>query len=100
MKYRHLLLIATALALFHAFVLIRLSWFINIFPTYAGDDIRSMTHFSIATLAAWVVLEIAANRQNSRGLVCKCGYALHGIKCPECGEAIGADHRPAAPNPK
>ncbi len=96
MKYRHLLLIFTAVAIFHAYVLIRITWFINLYPTYGGDDIRSMTHFAIAMLAAWVVLEVTAKRQNSRGHICTCGYALRGIKCPECGEPIGADHRPAA----
>ena len=100
MKYRHLLLIATALALFHAYVLVRLSWYMSFSPVYGADDIRGMTHFSIATLAAWVVLEIAAHRQKSHGLICNCGYALRGIKCPECGEPIGADHRPGPPTQK
>lgn len=100
MKYRHMLLIATAVAMFYAYVLIRLSWIESLWPTYGGDDIRSMTHFAIATLAAWVVLEIAARREKSRRLVCDCGYDLHGIKCPECGEPIGADHRPASPTQK
>jgi len=100
MKYRHLLLIATALALLYAYVLLRLTWFSNLVPTYGGDEIRGVTHFAIATLAAWVVLEIVANREKSRGLICNCGYALRGIKCPECGEPIGADPRPAPPPQK
>jgi len=98
MKYRHLLLIATALALFYAYAMFRLPWY----PlwTFGEEDVRSPTHFAIATLAAWVVLEIAAHRQKSQGLLCNCGYALRGVKCPECGEPIGADHRPAPPAQK
>lgn len=114
MKYRHLLLITTVFTMFHAYVFIRTTWFIDMFATYGGDnfsdmtygrddirnDIRNLTHFAIATLAVWAVLEIAANRKNSRGLVCNCGCALRGIKCPECGEPIGADLRAAAPTQK
>ncbi|MDI1290020.1 MAG: hypothetical protein PSX37_08765 [bacterium] len=101
MKHRHLLLIVTALTLLYAYVIMRSAWFIdNFLPTYGADDIYGMTYFAIATLAAWVVLEVAANREKSRGLVCDCGYALRGIKCPECGEPIGADHRPAPPTQK
>lgn len=96
MKYRHLLLVVAVLALMYAFVFIRLNWVLNFYPTYGDSDIYSGSAVAIACIAAWVVLEVISLRSATRGLVCNCGYALRGVRCPECGEPIGADQRPAA----
>jgi flagellar biosynthesis protein FliR len=95
-KYRSLFLGAAAIALFYAYFLIRMDWFLNVSPTYGSTDVTSGTALAIACIAAWVVLEVVATRAKSRGVVCQCGYSLRGVRCPECGEPIGADRRPAA----
>lgn len=91
MRHRHWLLIVGAAALFYAFVLVRVNWFINLLPTYGSSDITMGVLLAIACLAAWAALEVTHARTQGHGLACRCGYSLRGMKCPECGQPLGTD---------
>lgn len=90
MKHRHWLLCAMAAPLLYAFVVIRVNMYLAALPTYGDTDIYAATYLAIALLAAWVVLEVAHQVRLGRSGVCDCGYALKGIKCPECGRDLGS----------
>jgi hypothetical protein len=90
MKHRHLLLVASALALFFSFVFMRLAIASTFYVHYGDTDIKAGVWLAIAFLAAWVVLEAVHFICVRRGGVCVCGYSLRGVKCPECGRDQGA----------
>ncbi len=91
MKHRHWLLIAAGVALFYAFVFLRLN--LTFYINYGDRDINAGVTLAVACLAAWVVLESVAFIWGGKGGACECGYSLRGVKCPECGKDQGEGRR-------
>ena len=91
MNHRLWLLGLPALTLVY-FIVLTVSPLLSAFNWLVMSDDRStmILWLGLGGLASWPDLELAAGLR-SRGASCgSCGYALSGLKCPECGDRVGA----------
>jgi hypothetical protein len=92
MRHRGWLLVVAGVLVTHAFILVRFAgpWY----PVYGETDIWASSFLAAVLVVAWVSLEISDRVASSRDVKCRCGYSLRGVKCPECGKAIGGADEP------
>ncbi len=90
MKHRIWLLGLPALTLLY-FIVLTVGPLLQTFGwlVMSNDRTEIILWLGLGGLASWTALEITSSLR-SRSVRCSgCGYALRGLPCPECGEAIG-----------
>ncbi len=89
MRHRHWFLVAAIPPLVFAYVFIRFPALMGSYGWYSHSDILAAVALSITCVAVWASLEIVSHFLDARRLVCRYGYSLRGVKCPECGKELG-----------
>lgn len=89
MRHRHWFLVAALLPLGFAFFMHTTMFYTYLLINFQSTDLVVSVALSIACVVVWTILEIAFQFLDARRLVCRCGYSLRGVKCPECGKELG-----------
>ena len=88
MKNRNWLIIAAGACLFYALVFPR---YFSFWVNYGETDVWAPVFVAITCVVCWTAIEVTNAVVSRRPLRCACGYALSGVKCPECGQPVGGD---------